>query len=92
MQSDGDVFRACGWARHFGTWVVYDEATGFYLEKADASGNCRAGLLQLNRVFNPRYALSRVASSERLVTSDSAAKEMVGEGWFLLPTTMCARP
>jgi fermentation-respiration switch protein FrsA (DUF1100 family) len=86
------VFRSCGWTRRLGIWTVLDESGGFFIEKADANGECRAGLLQVNRLYLPRFALTRGGASQRLVTSDSAAKEMVANGWILLPATMCARP
>ena len=43
------------------------------------------------RLYRPALALSRDISSVRLVTSDSAARDMVAAGWILLPPTMCAR-
>ncbi len=84
------VYRACGYAKKLGRWL-YDDAGGFYMERPDVNGACPAGLLQVNRLYNPSLALSRTVSSQRYVTSDSAAKDMIGGGWVLLPTTMCAR-
>ena len=72
--------------------MAVDEDGGFFIEKADANGECRAGLLQVNRLYLARYALARSSAGQRLVTSDSAAREMVANGWNLLPATMCARP
>jgi len=86
------VFRPCGWAKRLGVWTTYDPDGSFFIEKADANGQCRAGLLQVNRLYLPRYALTRSSPNQRLVTSDSAAREMVASGWILLPATMCARP
>jgi len=86
------IFRTCGFTKRLGTWTLLDESGGFFIEKADANGECRAGLLQVNRVYLPRFALARGSANQRLVTSDSAAKEMVANGWVLLPATMCARP
>jgi fermentation-respiration switch protein FrsA (DUF1100 family) len=87
-----EVFRPCGFAKRLGVWAIYEEADGFFIEKADANGECRSGLLQVNRLYLPRYALERSNPNQRLVTSDSAARQMVGEGWILLPATMCAKP
>jgi hypothetical protein len=56
----------------------------------DANGRCPAGELVVNRLYNPAFAFSRNVSSQRFVTSDSAAREMTGTGWILLPPTMCA--
>lgn len=89
--TSSDIYRPCGWAKRLGLWT-FDEPGGFFIEKADAAGNCAAGLLQVNRLYQPRYALSRTIPSERLVTSDSAARESVANGWIPLPATMCARP
>ena len=90
--SGADVFRPCGWTRRPGTWATFDEENGFFIQKADSAGNCPLGLLQVNRLYLPRYALSRTSAGQRLVTSDSAAKESVASGWILLPATLCARP
>ena len=89
--ANGAVYRPCGWTKRLGRWT-FDEPGGFFIEKADASGRCAAGLLQVNRLYQPRYALGRTLPSERQVTSDSAARESVANGWILLPATMCARP
>ena len=89
--TSGDVYRPCGWTKRLGRWT-FDEPGGFFIEKADAAGSCAAGLLQVNRLYQPRYALSRTIPNERLVTSDSAAKESVANGWIQVPATMCARP
>ena len=88
---NSEAYRECNYAKRLGRWT-YHETGDFYIEKADALGQCRDGLLQVNRLFNPRYALSRTVSSERFVTSDSEARNLVDNGWVLLPTTMCARP
>ena len=71
---------------------MYDDETGFFIQKAGVGGECPAGLLQVNRLYLPRYALSRGDASQRLVTSDSAARESISSGWILLPATLCARP
>jgi hypothetical protein len=89
--TSGGTYRPCGWTKRLGRWM-FDEPGGFFIEKADAAGNCAAGLLQVNRLYLPRYALSRNIPSERMVTSDSAARESVANGWILVPATMCARP
>lgn len=87
-----EFHRECGWtARRFGRWA-YSEAGDFFIERPDAEGKCRDGLLQVNRLYHPRFALSRDTPNERLVTSDSEARRMISEGWILLPTTMCAAP
>jgi len=88
--SGADVFRPCGWSKRVG--VVYDDEIGFFIQKADANGQCPVGFLQVNRLYLPRYALSRSVTTQRLVTSDSAARETAASGWILLPATMCARP
>ena len=92
VAAGGSVFRTCGWTKRLGIWTVYNEDGGFFIEKADASGRCRPGLLEVNRLYLPRYALSRGSANQRLVTSDSAAREMVANGWIPLPATLCARP
>jgi hypothetical protein len=81
----------CAWTKRLGRWT-YSELGDFFIEKADGQGHCRDGLLEVNRLYHPRFALSRSTSNERLVTSDSEARAMVANGWILLPTTMCARP
>jgi len=92
VTSGGEVFRACGWTRQRGLWVAFDEDTGFFVTRPSLNGQCPVGLLEVNRLFLPRFALSRGAPMQRLVTSDSEAREMMGQGWVLLPPTMCARP
>ena len=80
----------CGYARRFGQ-VFFDEANGFFIERPDANGRCPAGELVVNRLYKASLALSRNVSSQRFVTSDSAARDMVAAGWIPLPATMCAR-
>ena len=90
LDSGGSAYGPCSGSKRLG-WT-YDPTLGFYITRADAFGGCPPGLLQVNRLYLPRYAISRSASSVRLVTSDSAARESAANGWILLPTTMCARP
>jgi hypothetical protein len=91
LAAGSELYRECGWAKRLGRWT-FEAAGGFFIEKADTSGLCRDGLLAVNRLFHPRYALNRTTANQRLVTSDSAARDMVANGWIALPTTMCARP
>jgi len=90
LDSGGSAYGPCSGSTRLG-WT-YDATLGFYITRADAGGSCPPGLLQVNRLYLPRYAISRSASNVRLVTSDSAAQESAANGWILLPTTMCARP
>jgi hypothetical protein len=83
------TYTPCGYFRRFG--LVFDEANGFYIERPDASGRCPAGELVVNRLYRPSLALARNVSSQRFVTSDSAARDLAAAGWIPLPATMCAR-
>jgi len=87
---NAELYRECGWTKRLGRWT-YSEAGDFFIEQADAEGRCRDGLLAVNRLYHPRFALSRTMANERYVTSDSEARTMVANGWVLLPATMCAR-
>ena len=87
----GTRLRDCGYAKRLGRWM-FDNDGGFFIEAADANGNCPDGRLKVNRVYNPRLALARNFTSQRFVTSDSAARELIANGWVPLPATMCARP
>lgn len=91
FNSGGRIYPECGLARRLGRWA-YSDAGGFFIERADPQGNCREGLLQVNRLYHPRFALNRTNSNQRFVTSDSEARNMAGSGWILLTTTMCSRP
>jgi hypothetical protein len=86
----GNSVRDCGYRKRLGRWM-FDGDGGFFIEAADSTGRCPDGLLQVNRVYNPRLSLARNFSSERFVTSDSAARELIANGWVSLPATMCAR-
>ena len=84
------VAQECGYTKRLGRWI-FDEAGGFFIEATGSNGRCADGRLIVNRVYSPALALSRTVSSQRFVTSDSAAREMLANGWILLPATMCAR-
>jgi hypothetical protein len=86
-----NLYVECGWTQRLGRWQ-YDADGDFYAEKPDAAGRCRDGLLAVNRLYHPRWALNRTTSNQRYVTSDSEARAMIAEGWIALPPTMCARP
>jgi len=83
------LYVPCGFTRRFG--VFFDEANGFFIERPDSNGRCPAGELVVNRLYKASLALSRNVSSQRFVTSDSAARDMAAAGWIPLPATMCAR-
>jgi hypothetical protein len=85
-----ELAQECGYTKRLGRWI-FDDANEFFIEGTDAGGNCAAGRLIVNRLYNPSLALSRNVSSLRLVTSDSAAKDLISNGWIQLPATMCAR-
>jgi hypothetical protein len=90
LRVGSELYAECGFGRHFGRGLA--ESGTFFIDKPDATGHCANGLLEINHLYQPRHALNRTAAYERYLTSDSVARDMISNGWVLLPPTMCARP
>ena len=75
------VKRSPGWAY---------EGIGFHMRRVGSNGRCPAGMLELNRAYNNRFAQND--SNHRFSTSDSTMREMARKGWTVEGTVMCARP
>jgi len=78
----------CDQVKRNGGWFY--EGTGFYIRPVDASGNCPAGYLAVERAYNNGFA--RNDSNHRFSTSDSTMRGMAGQGWVVEGNVMCARP
>jgi hypothetical protein len=78
----------CDQVKRNGGWFY--EGTGFYIRRVDASGQCPAGYLAVERAYNNGFP--RNDSNHRFSTSDSTTRSMVDKGWVVEGNVMCARP
>jgi predicted dienelactone hydrolase len=78
----------CAKVKQDGGWFY--EGIGFQIHPVDASGQCPAGYLQVNRAYNNGFV--RNDSNHRYSTSDSTMRDMAQAGWTVEGTVMCAVP